>query len=423
MSTLDLTFLGSVQQILFNNVTIQREGGSPPNTVSSISQVTLYDQVIDWTGSNVPALLTGLTVRDLLTTTIPGVTVSIEGVFEITSGIQTAEDASTPTIEIFTFYGSSTTISQLLTYNVPYCFGGRCPTATITNFEQEFESFGELFEVGVTPWNSCNPSLPGCINQNVDNFSLTFTLNVTLKATCTGSDLLTGLCAAYCNVENAKNLDQCFPPYLNYCFTGDNIFTETQCRTFFENYVTVIGPDAQLDEKLTTYCTTKYPDPGGLEKLRQANNTIDNDLCGCHMQQDQYTNFVNEILQDFNVPGAGTTTFGIQERCLLEQCASSPFKTVAIGKVCNVPACLNILEFNVNGSFNNDKVVINQEDPKCTNVTRKTGGVTPVPPSNGNGNGNGAPQTFEEKNRDALIGIVVFLFIFFIVMGILLVAL
>jgi uncharacterized integral membrane protein len=89
----------------------------------------------------------------------------------------------------------------------------------------------------------------------------------------------------------------------------------------------------------------------------------------------------------------------------LPQCASSAYTTVAIGKVCNVPKCLNIASFNNNGTFTNSKVTINQCDPACVNIKSKTGDNPIGDPNCG---GEGEPLSFMDKYKwYIIIGVII----------------
>ena len=91
------------------------------------------------------------------------------------------------------------------------------------------------------------------------------------------------------------------------------------------------------------------------------------------MLNEQYQNFEAQIDKDY--PGLGN--LGIEDRCLVPQCASSVYKSVQTGAVCNVPKCLIINSFNNNGTFDNSTVNVNNNAPGCADIT---GGN--IPPSN-----------------------------------------
>ena len=192
--------------------------------------------------------------------------------------------------------------------------------------------------------------------------------------------LTTGFCKAYCNTQNATNLTDCFPVYIDYCFRGNNIYDVQQCQDFLELYVNNQTLNPILEQKLVTYCTNKYK---GLEELTDSGDSTDLKLCGCHMQPSQYQTFADQLFKDYTIPGEGTTSFGIKPKCLIGFCAASPFS-----KGCTGPPCINIAAFNNFGNFEDSSVTIvqKQEDSRCAGYSKKTdpsdpSGTDPSDPS------------------------------------------
>lgn len=111
---------------------------------------------------------------------------------------------------------------------------------------------------------------------------------------------------------------------------------------------------------------------------------IDVDLCACNLSSSTvndpdgtvlYNNFANEFYS--NYPGFSGLEF--LNKCLLPQCAQSKFKSlpIPIGG-CQVPQCINIINFENDGTFNNSTVNID-ESAACVNITGKN---VPVNPNN-----------------------------------------
>src|SRR5581483_8674086 len=100
-------------------------------------------------------------------------------------------------------------------------------------------------------------------------------------------------------------------------------------------------------------------------------SNIDQDLCGCHMPAQFYTNYENSVLAQFPGFKAYFQNFGIPTACLLSDCANSDFPTVAMGKHCPVPGCLNVAVFDNNGSIGGN-VTVNQ-NATCQSIQNFNG--------------------------------------------------
>jgi len=404
--------------------TAPRGNDQPPNPLANDFNLPLQrpfvnanplNLPISWDNSKpgFPVNFKGISInklKDLISNqTIPAIAALIEVRYNVKSGTQNRTNFSKPTLTLYMWDSNSTrppTTKPNTTLSVEslgsggigptlinYCIGdNQCPSTTWTDISG-YKS-GGIF-LNPMPWNSIAPSA-GKTNYSVTNLTLEIEFRVSLTVKCSGDDLVKpgGFCPALCN----ENKSECFDAYLDYCFQTNNgqtnIFTQPICQGFFRDYLTKNPSTSALDAKLTEYCTTKYK---GFEALSSSNSAVDRDLCGCHMQPEQYQNFTSEFTKDFDV----SSTFGIQPRCLFPLCAASGFRTADIGLKCNVPPCLNIAEFNFNGTFDNNKVTISQKN-NCPNIiSRKDGTGT----GNGDGDGNGtSDRSFWDKYKWIILG-------------------
>ncbi len=434
-----LQYKGFVSQKLFNSENVKTSGGSPPppsinNELLGISiNVNPYNQIITWNG-DVPEYLSNKTVNTLNepSSGING-SVFLNAVFTVEEGTtQFTCDGGQPVIQVYLYKGIESTpytsiriirtnASGSPCQTVPYCSSVNgnftCPSESIVLNPNE-----SLSTVQAIPWNPCF-TVKGCLNYDVNNLTLIMTINIILTITCgSGSDLDSGFCQAYCLTQDETNLENCLPLYLDYCFAGngvpDKIQTDLTCREFISEYIKNVNPNPQIDAKLTEYCTKTYPN--GFKQLFE-NPVVPTDptVCACHMQMAEYTAFENQLLNDYTGINVSTTD-GINDRCLLPQCASSAFTTTSIGKICNVPQCLTITSFKVNGSFDNSKVIINVNTPGCENIKNKNNETTPASGS-GSGTGSGTGSSLDKNKWWFIGGAIAIVLIFIIILIIVLI--
>ena len=211
-------------------------------------------------------------------------------------------------------------------------------------------------------------------SPDVTGLTLTFNMNVIVEFTCIGNDLDNPICSGICNLD-VINQNQCLDSYLTYCSTivdGQEVIgTSVACQQFFTNYVANVKTDSRIDSLLTNYCTKKY---GGFADLFNSPNTPSEDivLCSCHMQASNYQNYADQIFSTY--PQLGN--LGINDRCLVAQCATQGIKTTDTGQVCPVP-CINVVNFNNNGTFNGSTVINVNQSATCASVS--SGGTPPNP--------------------------------------------
>ncbi|MBA3285038.1 MAG: hypothetical protein H0U27_08270 [Nitrosopumilus sp.] len=367
-------FVGTINpQFVWQNVDIPTPGGSPDptegfpaGTQGSIKNYDPYSIPINWVGS-VPAILNGMTVDSLVRLFftergLDNYTLSVSNTYTVTSGTQ-YHLTNIPTLN-FNIYDFSTTDPSLSTNIVPvqaipggssgdqpYCLNTSCPSVTY-NPLPDISGFSPQ-TLQVNPWNQ-----GGVSDYGVSNFSLKAEMIITLTVRCqTGPELETSFCMSYCN----DNLAICKPAFDTYCFapgvTNIPLVTSNACQLYYEQLYRANGPDAQTDAKISDYCEAKYPPTicfNGLFNATPAASTFEINLCACHLPQECYDNYKKSL--EIDAPGFVNyiEISGINERCLVSQCASSPFPSIDIGDEadtrCKVPACISVVNFQNNGS-------------------------------------------------------------------------
>jgi hypothetical protein len=206
-------------------------------------------------------------------------------------------------------------------------------------------------------------------NNSIIGATISFTLVVTATILCSGVNLNNSVCTSVCN--SPDSLNQCFQDYLQYCLndptnSSDFIFSNQACINFFSNYITTEGPRSELDVSLDKTCSPY--DFTTLDAPTQSTTQLElnrRNICACHLPEFQYVNYQNQLEALY----PGFTNLGLNQYCLVSACATSSFKRTDTGKVCALPNCLNIVEFNNNGTFNNSTVEINQTNSQCANIT------------------------------------------------------
>lgn len=192
-----------------------------------------------------------------------------------------------------------------------------------------------------------------------------FTLNIRVQFNCTGSYLDSVVCSEYCQA----NLQECLTDERAFCFPG-NIGASKSCQQYVKNYIQGVRPSAELDDDLENYCK-KY---AGMGDLFESGNQVDIDLCACHMPQEQYDNFANQLFDLY----PGFANLGQNPRCLVPQCAASAYKTTEIGKQCKVSPCINFVNFENNGTFDQSTIIIKQSG-ECADIVGPTPTPAPTP--------------------------------------------
>jgi hypothetical protein len=364
--------LGTLFNGTADNVVVMNNNIQPNNTFTF--DVNLLNQTIDWEG-NVPPTILNSTLQDVINN--PSFVTTTRTLISV-SGSQQYNVAGTPTIN-FTFTNSNNTQAQLtVTSPVP---GASCldvfpqtafydPNNTITseallNFIP-IRGQGILFNAQGFSSTGARCVLPPAQYQG-QNINVNVLVIITASPECVGSVLESETCMRIC----ALNRQSCLPNYLSYCFP-DLIRTNQVCQNFISDYIQNVGTSSDIDSSLNEYCARKYQGFGDL--FNNTNNLTDQQLCACHMPQQQYDNYTQQLEQEF----PGFTRLGIVDRCLLPQCASSSFKSTQTTQQCNVPQCINIASFSNNGTFDRSSVTINQSGD-CANIVGGGGGGSQPP--------------------------------------------
>ena len=425
------TFTASNTTFLWQNATIQTPGGEPDLDIGypygTRGDLTTYannDLPLTWS-TNAPSNLQSLSLNELFALNIPNLTVTINYVFTITSGTQGFDCGDRPTINLNMYLNDSVSPSSspplVFTTNLvelndpgggsgtnPYCSVSNpsiCPTFTFPgDIAPNPQPSTQVYQVQVNPFNQGN-----CNDYGVNNFSLQVVLNATINITCNpGPDLDSGFCLRYCSTNLSGN--NCLASYRDYCFaaepgaTGPSIVLSgnTGCQVFFTDYYTNVGPETSIDNQIDSYCAAKYgsPDVGFAGLFNQTPpSAFEKNLCACHMPQSFYDAYKASVENEFPNFVSFIENLGINERCLVSFCASSPFSSNDIRRgtdfACQIPACIQVVDFNNNGSIGGN-VSINQNNSTCAAIQS---GATGTTGGGGNTGGGGiTTKTFWEQH-------------------------
>lgn len=224
---------------------------------------------------------------------------------------------------------------------------------------------GEYLQIII--FNECPRGVSPCNQYGTKDYSLTVTVIFNLSVSCSGIYLGLPTCFEACETCNSSSCI-CLDSYVDYCLNdfpviGVPITSSETCQNFISNYISTVGPNADIDSKLSQYCQNKYE--GFADLFNNNPDQIDIQLCACHMSDQEYQNFEDQINVDY--PGLGN--LGINARCLVPSCTASVYKTVQTGNVCNVPQCLVINSFNNNGTFDNSTVNVDTNVPGCADIS------------------------------------------------------
>ena len=349
------TFNGTITQPIFTGQTVGKN-----NDLISLSFPT---QQINWHPSSEsgmpPSPLNTYTLEKLLYNPLFSLTYTLD---IIITGNQGYNDWSTPSTAVQFSIGNNPNVNKLYQLTAPGSGGYADYNVNDTNIK--IPGYPTFLSVSV--YNQCYDA--GCYTYSATNYNFKLVLNITATANCTGSNLSNSFCSSYC----LTNADACLQDHINYCLpsTGDAsqmpIGSNPDCQNFIQDYIGKNGPRKEFDNGLLRYCakpTGKYTNFGDLFSTNQT----DQDLCACHMPAPLYTTYVDELNKKYE----GFENILIKQ-CLLPGCINSPYKSETTTAVCPLPACLNIVEFENNGTFINSCVDITQSG--CTSIAPKAGG-------------------------------------------------
>ncbi len=411
---MSITIIGSNLQTPWNNAPLDTTPSSTdsPNPTTGFpfrfgaaSNLRTYDPfspVATW-NPNVP-LLSGLSVNEVIAllndgTIASNFSIQISITYRVTQGSQGADCSSTPVVNLNAY--SSIDVAQLFSTNI-FANGGNNYCSTVCpSFTYNYPSVITPRPAQILQAISYNTT---CSNYPINNFTLQTEMVATLRVSCiTGPQLGTNFCMKYCQAE--ENLRTCVIPYENYCFastTGDPntipLVTDPACQTFFKQYYGKLGPDADLDTKISAYCTNKFTNC--FEPLLFGQPPIsdfEQDLCACHLSNTCYDNYVESISSAAPAFANYLKISEIREQCLLSRCASSVFTTVAIGRTCPIPGCIEVVNFTNDGEIRGG-VSINQKTV-CQTINNTNGESDGGGTNGANGsNGTDGDKSFWDRN-------------------------
>ena len=349
---LPLKYTGTVFQNIY---TLQKVGSS-----NQYIPLDLYNQTISW-DTTVPEPLSYITFGQLLDNRFFVRTYTVTFIIK---GRQYYQDSSQPTTSIILSnnYGD---------FNYSYqAQSSQSYGYAEWDVNQTTEEIPYPFGINVSVWNQCSSGHAGCSNYPATGYIFTVILNITVTANCGGRNLENSFCSEYCT----SNTSKCLYPILDYCFpqntNGNDMPVSIKngvCQNYVSQYIEQFGPLLKIDEGLQRYCTAPGKYKGFGDLFSSTTSQTDIDLCACHMPEEQYKAFQQRLNQLYS--GFGDL---IPDECLIPGCVSSPYKSLASGRTCPLPACLNIVNFNNGGTFENSCVDISQSG--CSNIRPNVGG-------------------------------------------------
>ena len=195
----------------------------------------------------------------------------------------------------------------------------------------------------------------------------------------------------------------------NYCTTNNtkNIHDDI-CYNYMSNYInaSALGPDQHITDYMKQYCNTAYP-KGGLSIFNQpiSIDQKDYNICACNMPDEYYQQFEQSIKGQFPDLDLGS----IRPNCLLPACVTSTFKNNELDN-CPLPQCLDIVNIN-NSNIAAGKVSINQNQ----NCKQYGIGGTPTPSPTPSPTPTPKTESFVEKHKWLIIGIIIAIIIIAII--------
>ena len=97
---------------------------------------------------------------------------------------------------------------------------------------------------------------------------------------------------------------------------------------------------------------------------------VERSICACHLNPQFYQNIQSSLNNEF----PGSKLVAEPSRCLFPPCVDSSYKTNSTGKICPLPACVNIAAINNNGSITGGGARIIQSGQDCANISKPGGG-------------------------------------------------
>jgi hypothetical protein len=222
-----------------------------------------------------------------------------------------------------------------------------------------------------TPYNLNIP--PQSINYRFDStstfnypqndFSWGLIIIVTVTKSCTLGDIDAPLCLDICNADPQS----CYVTYAEHCLTPGNEerIGMPICKNYISEYISRGTSTPQIDAATRRYCALRYhgfadlfsPNPN-VSPQQQAN---DLPICACNLTAAGSTDpdlLYNNYYKSLIMKDPALANVPFQPRCLLGQCAAATFLPVGIPPGgCKLPACLNIVTINNDGTINGNVTV------------------------------------------------------------------
>lgn len=188
---------------------------------------------------------------------------------------------------------------------------------------------------------------------------------------------------SYCYQKCIKDGTNCLQDYLTYCFgdrgPDDNYVPwplDDKCVSYFAG----ISPHPDLDTKLNLYCQTKFATFEDLQTRGDYSygGITEENLCACHLKEDQYTHLLGVLQSDDSLKGIGF--LGLDKHCMYSPCASSAFKLYSMTNLtdgrtrCDQLQCINIVQFDANGDFSGADINIIQDGSQCATLAKSGSG-------------------------------------------------
>ena len=394
-----LVYTGTITQNIFSNASFQGNKAVVFNSIMTTPITWAVKTNSTLIGSTLQTLAQNPLFKNIVYNA--GITIT---------GSQYYDDSSYPTTDVLLQF-MPPTIPLLINKSYSAPSPGSLGTGQY-NVSDTFSIPSYPGGISLHVYNKCHSGLAGCAQYSATNYTFVFNLNITLTVDCTGQNLNNDFCSQYCTV----NSDKCISDYVGYCLPSDGITppitSSKPCQDFIANYIQNSGPMSQIDNSLNNYCQSKY---AGFGDLFSSTSLLDQNLCACHMPQKQYQNFEAQLEQTY--PNFGN--LGVVAQCMVPNCASSPYKSVITTGKCNLPQCLNITDFNNNGTFDHSNVVINQNS-KCANLVGSSPSPAPTPSSTPSLTPSSTPsstpiKSFWDKYKIIIISLIVLILLAIII--------
>ena len=192
-------------------------------------------------------------------------------------------------------------------------------------------------------------------------FTWVMYITVLVAQDCTQSNLKSQLCVDICSAD----IDQCTQEYANYCL-GNNAVNlgDPICTNYYTEYVTAKNSTPEIDRAFIQYCSPYEGfedlfEGGGKGGITGTRRLKDIQLCACYLTakdtpDPDATVLYDRYRADLTKKLPSLDTSGIKTQCLVSKCACAkivPSDISAKTGGCKVPACINDVVINNNGTI------------------------------------------------------------------------